>query len=344
MRIGFFGRPATPCGWRDTYAVDQIEAAAAIGHVPVVFCMAEDVAALQSQNVETHVYAPPRLLPAALRLRLFHNWLVKEAPRHALDLTIGFGAGGLPDILVMRSVEESRLLAVCEHALPLDQIVIGLEKEACAKASRVIALSSRIREELISTYGVPPELIRVVRPPFQKTAACSLTRRELRDKYGVPQDRTVFLFPSFEVKGNGFDFLKRYFTSNPHDFMLLAAGRPVPGNRFIKSIPRPEDMTDLYRLADYTILAAPYDPVGTIAWESAACGTPVVAAENIGEPGELPDAVLRTFSPLEINSLGLLMDELAKTPLCLTSAPRICRERSALTHLQSILSKIINRA
>lgn len=340
MRIGFFFRPANPCGWRDTYVADLVEAAAALGHVPVVFAMAEDVAALPSKTVETHVYAPPRLLPAAFRLRLFHNWLVKEAPRHALDLTIGFGAGGLPDILVMRSVEESRLLAVCEHALPLDQIMISLEKEACAKASRVIALSSRIREELIATYGVPPERIRVIRPPFEEPAACSLTRRELRDKYGVPQDRTVFLFPSFDVKGNGFDFLKRYFTSNPHDFMLLAAGRPVPGNRFIKSVPRPEDMSDLYRLADYTILAAPYDPVGTIAWESVACGTPVVAAENIGEAGKLPEDVCRTYSPLEINSLGLLMDDLAKNPLSPASQSRIPHEQDEHTlqaHLQTLL-------
>lgn len=342
MRIGFFFRPANPCGWRDAYVADLVEAAAALGHVPIVFAMAEDAAELPSKNVETHVYAPPRLLPAALRLRLFHGWLVKEAPRHALDLTIGFGAGGLPDVLVMRNVEESRLLAVCEHALPLDQIVISLEKEACAKASRVIAHSSRIREELIASYGVPPERIRVVRPPFQEPAACSLTRRELRDKYDVPQDRTVFLFPSFDVKGNGFDFLKRYFTSNPHDFMLLAVGRPVTGNRFIKSIPRPEDMADLYRLADYTLLAAPYDPVGTIARESAACGTPVVAAENIGEPGELPEGASRTFSPLEINSLGLLMDELAKNPLHLMNTPRSYQEHTPQTHLQKVLSEAIN--
>lgn len=344
MRIGFFCRPANPCGWRDAYVADLIEAAAALGHVPVVFAMAEDAAELPSGNAETHVYAPPRLLPTALRLRLFHGWLAKEAPLHALDLTIGFGAGGLPDVLIMRSVEERRLLAVCEHALPLDQIVIGLEKEACAKASRVIALSSRIREELIAAYDVPPERIQVVRPPFKEPEESSLTRRELREKYGVAQDRTVFLFPSFDLKGNGFDFLRRYFTSNPHDFMLLAVGRPVTGNRFIKSVPRPENMADLYRLADYTLLAAPYDPVGTIAWESVACGTPVVSAENIGEPGELPEGASRTFSPLEINSLGLLMDELAKTPLCLTSAPRTCREHATLTHLRSILSEINNRA
>ena len=343
MRIGFFFRPANPCGWRDAYVADQIEAALALGHVPVVFTMAEDAADLSLKGVETHVYTPPSFLPAALRLRLFHGWLVKEAPRHALDLTSGFGAGGLPDILVMRSVEECRLLAVCEHALPLDRIVIGLEKKACAKASRVIALSSRIRDELMEAYDVPPERIRVVQPPFRKPAESTLTRRELRAKYGIPQDRTVFLFPSFDLKRNGFDFLKRYFTSNPHDFMLLAVGRPVTGNRFIKSVPRPENMADVYRLADYTLLAAPYDPVAANAWESVACGTPVVAAENIGELGELPEGASRTFSPLEINSLGLLMDGLAKTPLSLTCAPGICRAHASPTHLQSILSEIINR-
>ena len=56
-----------------------------------------------------------------------------------------------------------------------------------------------------------------------------------------------------------------------------------------------KDMPDVFRSADFTILASRYEAFGQVAIESVACGTPVVLANNVCAAEVISDDVKFTF-------------------------------------------------
>ncbi|WP_204274472.1 glycosyltransferase, partial [Stenotrophomonas maltophilia] len=63
---------------------------------------------------------------------------------------------------------------------------------------------------------------------------------------------------------------------------LVVIGRPVSSSSpNIRYLGYRKDIENVYRAADYTILASHYEPFGLIGVESVLCGTPAVLAANI---------------------------------------------------------------
>jgi glycosyltransferase involved in cell wall biosynthesis len=56
------------------------------------------------------------------------------------------------------------------------------------------------------------------------------------------------------------------------------------------------EIEDLYRAADFTILASDYEPFGLVGIESILCGTPLVFADNIGCLEVVDPAANESFS------------------------------------------------
>ena len=74
------------------------------------------------------------------------------------------------------------------------------------------------------------------------------------------------------------------------------AGRPISGNyKNVEHIGFRKDMPDVFRSADFTILASRYEAFGQVAIESVACGTPVVLANNVRAAEVISDDVKFLF-------------------------------------------------
>ncbi|WP_308030142.1 glycosyltransferase, partial [Neisseria lactamica] len=138
--------------------------------------------------------------------------------------------------------------------------------------------------ELVGLYGVPPEKIQVAPPPADterffpqpgETAA-------LRAKYGFADHETVFLFPSTGHTRKGLELLADFFEHTGLPVKLAVAGSPLPRTmKNVVGLGFCTDMPELYRAADFTIMASLYEPFGLVGVESVLCGTRVVLSDNM---------------------------------------------------------------
>ena len=148
-----------------------------------------------------------------------------------------------------------------------------------------MAHSQLMQRELLDLYRIPPEKIRVVHPPadtarfYPQPESIAATRAQ----YGFADDETVFLFPSTGHKRKGLDLLAAFFEQTALPVKLAVAGSPLP--RPMKNVLELgfcKNMPELYRAADYTVMASMYEPFGLVGVESVLCGTRVVLADNMG--------------------------------------------------------------
>ncbi|WP_363179948.1 hypothetical protein [uncultured Sutterella sp.] len=73
----------------ETYALNLIQAAIALGHKPIVFCMKSDPQLKLREQCEVVEHKIPSFIPNKLGVYLFHRWLISESAKHNLDLSIG---------------------------------------------------------------------------------------------------------------------------------------------------------------------------------------------------------------------------------------------------------------
>jgi glycosyltransferase involved in cell wall biosynthesis len=122
-------------------------------------------------------------------------------------------------------------------------------------------------------------------------------RQRLRDELGFSRDRVTFVFPSSSHKRKGYPLLEAFFSKTTLPVQLAVIGRPVsstsPNFRYLGYR---KDIENVYRAADYTILASHYEPFGLIGVESVLCGTPAVLASNIACTEVISDEGAPTFN------------------------------------------------
>jgi UDP-glucose:(heptosyl)LPS alpha-1,3-glucosyltransferase len=154
-------------------------------------------------------------------------------------------------------------------------------------ATRVIANSRMVKEEIIRLYGYPAEKIDVVYNgvPLEIMRRDELDRAKTRETYGLSHDDVVVLFAGsgWERKGLRFaiDAVER---QNPQ-VKLLVAGRGET-RRFssarVQFLGVVREMASLYHAADIFLLPTIYDPFSNACLEALAAGRPVITTRANG--------------------------------------------------------------
>jgi glycosyltransferase involved in cell wall biosynthesis len=174
-------------------------------------------------------------------------------------------------------------------------------------AARVIAISELTRQDVISTYQVPPE--RVV------TVHLGVDQRFFRVRdyaHTAPRARPRLIFPGAPVARKNLDLVLGAMSSAPAESALGRACLDISGasaERFpnhaasvadlgLKERVRwlgqvsPDDMPDLVASADACVYPSLYEGFGFPPLEAMASGTPVVASNASCLPEILGDAAL----------------------------------------------------
>lgn len=328
MRIGIscnrFGRG----GGLERYALDIAGALAARSDEPVVVYArdfdesaprsranaaadaadAADVSALP-QPIEAHRIAVG-WLPGKLRDYAFSRRL-QRLRRHS-DVLIGCNRVRGADIAICGGTHRGYLAARGAAPRPSDRWQIALEADHYAGAHRVVAHSRMMQAELRELYTVPQERIALLYPPVDTARFApvdAMARRALRERHGFRSDEVVFLFVSSGHERKGLALLADYFGSTGLPVTLAVAGRPVG-----KPLPRVRELgycsnvEDLYRAADFSILASDYEPFGLVGVESVLCGTPLVFADNIGCLEVIGAGAVHAFSRAKPQSLSAAVE------------------------------------
>ena len=242
-------------------------------------------------------------LPAKLRDLAF-DWRIRRIKRRlGLFPLIACNQTGAADLAICGSTHPGYLDAMGQPARLSDRWKIALEHAHLSKAQAVVAHSRRMADEAQRYHGVPAARIHLLYPPVDGRIFSPVDpaeRRRLREQFGLPHDRAVFLLASTGHKRKGLDLLVEFFRSTALPVSLAVAGRPIAVRApNIHYLGYRKDIENVYRAVDFTIVASNYEPFGLVGVESVLCGTPVLIAEGVGCA-----EVIRRTSPVALRPTG----------------------------------------
>jgi glycosyltransferase involved in cell wall biosynthesis len=225
-------------------------------------------------------------LGGALRDLWFDLRLRKLKQERGWFPLIALSQTGAADIAVCGGTHPGYLEAMGRSASWQDRLAIELEHDHLDHATIVIAHSRLMAEQVQRLQGIAPQKVHVLYPPvdtqrFRSVPAAE--RQALRERFGFPADRAVFLVASTGHARKGLDLAVNALGHSDLPVLLVVAGRPVglqaPNLRYLGYR---NDMEDVYRAVDCTVMASRFEPFGLVAVESVLCGTPVIGAIGMG--------------------------------------------------------------
>jgi UDP-glucose:(heptosyl)LPS alpha-1,3-glucosyltransferase len=183
---------------------------------------------------------------------------------------------------------------------PFHRGCLQLERSMLAPGScaGLLALTARVKSDIVSIYGVPEDDIDVLAPGFDpeifNPSRRERDRSQARARLGYGEKDRVLLFVANELERKGFDVvLEAIALLEDPAVKLLGAGRVEPdayrplierlglGGR-LQWVGRTNDVGLLHAASDAFVLPTRYEPWGLVIVEALGSGLPVVTAALAG--------------------------------------------------------------
>jgi alpha-maltose-1-phosphate synthase len=216
----------------------------------------------------------------------------------------------IPFIVTLHSMEPLR-------PWKADQLGTGylvstwIEKTGVEAADRVIAVSRKMRDDILEHFQVDPAKVVVIHNGIDPDRFARTDRREALAKYGVRPPYVLFVGRITDQKGI-FHLLEAAPTL-PHGVQVVlcasAPDTPEIEERLERAVPRHgnvvwipamvpvEEVVQLYSHAAVFACPSVYEPFGLINLEAMSCGTPVVASAVGGILEVVDDGVTGLLVP-----------------------------------------------
>lgn len=344
MKIGICCNVFGPSGGMERYTLDLTKGLLDNGHEVEIFTKKIKPIPELAFDVPVH-RCNLSLFPGKIHDYLFSLWLKKAREKHNITALIGCCRNFAADLAICGGTHIGFLKAIHRQPRLSDKLAIHVERRYYREAKTIVAHSRLMAKELQEFYGIDNLKIKVLYPPSSLTrfSPCSEQERlRLRRQLDLPEDRKVFLFVSSSHERKGFPLLQKFFETTSLPVTLAVAGRPIPqGLNNIRYLGYRNDIENLYRACDFSILASLYEPFGLAAVESLLCGTPVVLADNVASGEIIPDASKFTFKCNDSESLSCAIAEAVKSDrIALTDTPALSETLGIENHVKAIESLI----
>jgi glycogen synthase len=227
---------------------------------------------------------------------------------HAHTWYVGLGG------MLVQSIHDVPLVVTLHSLEPLrpwkaDQLGTGYavsswaERLAVERAERVIAVSARMRADIMIHFRVDPDRVVVIHNGVDAEAFARTERRDALARHRVPEPYALFVGRISEQKGI-FDLLEAADALPEGMALVLCASSPDtpelearlaaavvgrPRIRWINAMLPIDEVVQLYSHAAVFVCPSIYEPFGLINLEAMACGTPVVATRVGGIPEVVVD-------------------------------------------------------
>ncbi|GKV69354.1 LPS biosynthesis protein RfbU [Sporosarcina sp. NCCP-2716] len=297
------------------------------------------VGLLRSAGVETDVIAITDPQGGKIRsLAKYGKWMARAGfymmkNRKKLSLTHAHYAfpTGLLSLIGKRRFGIPYVVTV--HGGDIDKMakksarIRRLTADVLRGADHVITVGERLKQELISDFGVAENRITVMSMGVDQSVFRPLPKAEVRQELGLPEDAPVLLFIGNIIREKGVLELVKAFAGVkerfPHASLHLIgstrsagyvgeveqwiAGQKIADITFEGTKPQAE-LAKWLAAADVLALPSYHEGFGLVALEAMASGTQVVASDVGGLPYLLGDRAGILVPPREVESLtgGLL--------------------------------------
>ncbi len=223
---------------------------------------------------------------------------------------------GVPLVHSAHTLAKVKNMLLAEGDSPEPRARVIGEEQVVAEADRLVASTRAEARELVSRYDAEPSRVEVIPPGVDLERFRLGPASVARTRLGIPPDAHVLLFVGRIQPLKAPDILLRAaarLAADPdlrHRLLVLVVGAPsgtglsepeslkrLAGDlgicelvRFLPPMP-PEELAEVYRAADVTVVPSYNESFGLVALESQACGTPVVAAAVGGLSTAVADGV-----------------------------------------------------
>jgi len=228
---------------------------------------------------------------------------------------------------------------------------------------RVIAISSKINQDLVSICGTPPENISLVPngvdlQRFLKTSR-ERARGKIQREFGLSPHHFIFLFVGNFFKRKGVQFLLPAFARLRDDSTrLIIVGNHGGENQWAKEMiedlgvgnrvilaGEQKDVETFYAASDAFVFPSFYESFGLVLLEALACGLPVIASRTGGaedliqdnengfllsSPGNIHELSRKMKELLRDRALGKRMAVRAREKISLYSWDRVAEQTMAI--------------
>ncbi len=272
------------------------------GHRVTVFAEGAD----GRDGADQRLFAPPAWVPGRLaRDQVFavRSWRALDGDRGGCDaiLSNGFATWGRADVNAVHFVHASWLRSAVHpwrlrrdarslYARLYTGLNAGLERVAFYRARRVVAVSQKVRDELLAA-GVPSDRLEVIVNGVDTTEFNPGPAD--RTRFGLPAAGTVALFAGdLRTPRKNLDTVLRALADVP-GLALAVAGRhentPWPALAATLGVADrvhflgfQRDMPALMRATDLFVFPSRYEACSLVLLEALASGQPVITARSAG--------------------------------------------------------------
>lgn len=288
-------------------------------------------------------------------LRRQHFDVVHSFTRTLQHDILRLGGGTHREYLNRMESERTPLDAWFSRINPKERAILNLERAGfeAGHYKRIVAVSARVRDEVIRHYGVPASDITVLHNGVDtqrfNPALRATVRDDLRRSHGL-QSSCVILFCGTGFKRKGLRYALEAVSRVPDAVLLVVGdGDTTPYRRLVRTLhiesrvrflgPRSE-VEHLYAAADLLILPTLYDPFPNVCLEAMACGTPVLTTRTAGVSELIVDGV-NSFvveDATHVDAMAERIRRLSDLPALGPAAAETARSRTFEKYIDETLS------
>ncbi len=253
----------------------------------------------------------PKFLPSWLKAILFNLQVCKKKRGFYFSLD----RISCPDIYRAGDGVHKVFLKTKNISLnPLNPVYLYLEKRAFKNAKYIIANSNMVKNQIISTYKIDPEKIKVI---YNGVEIKTFDEKEAKDKiceeFGLNRDKKIILFVGNGFKRKGVEELLELFSHIKTPFYGFIVGKDKNLNKYKKLAKKlkienhifftkeREDVRNFYIASDIFIFPTKYEPFSNVVLEAMSFKNAVITTINNGASEILPEEfIIRKNNKYEI--------------------------------------------